>query len=67
VFHYKATTAASEEIPLVASLLLKIENDEDLNEEEKLEKVHALLYPESARLGLRHAGQPPPENAELKG
>jgi len=66
VFHYKATAAASEEIPLVASLLLKIENDEDLSDEEKLEKVHALLYPESARLGLRPTEPQPPENEEPK-
>ena len=61
-FHYEAAFAASEELPHLASLLLKIEDDEGLNEDAKMDKVHALLFPESARLGLRHTGQKQPEN-----
>ncbi len=61
-FHYEAASAASEEIPHLASLLLKIQDDEELSSEGKMEKVHALLFPESARLGLRQVGQPQPAN-----
>ena len=61
-FHYEAAFAASEELPHLASLLLKIEDDEVLNEDAKMDKVHALLFPESARLGLRHIGHQQPEN-----
>jgi hypothetical protein len=61
-FHYDAVAAASEEIPHLAGLLLKIEDDEDLSEEAKLDKVHALLFPESARLGLHRMDEKQPNN-----
>ena len=61
-FHYQAATAASEEIPHLAKLLLRIEDDEALSEEAKLDKVHALLFPESARLGLHKIDQPQPDD-----
>src|ERR1700722_3612950 len=51
-FYYQAVAAASEEIPHLARLLLQIEDDEDLSAEAKLDKIHALLFPESAGLGL---------------
>jgi hypothetical protein len=56
-FRYEATAAASEEIPKLARLLLKIEDDENLSEEEKREQVRALLYPASARTGLHPADE----------
>lgn len=51
-FRYETLSAASEELPNLARLLLAIEEDENLSQKEKMERVHALLYPESARLGL---------------
>jgi hypothetical protein len=62
-FHSVDIKAASEELPNLARLLLKIEDDETLSAEAKLEKVHALLYPESARLGLNQTHQTQPDNA----
>jgi len=62
-FQYEAAVAASAELPGMASLLLQIEEDEALNEEAKLEKVHALLYPESPRLGLHKMIEKQPDEA----
>jgi hypothetical protein len=61
-FHYEAASAASEEIPHLASLLLEIQDDEELTAEAKMDKVHALLFPESARLGLHKMDEKQSDN-----
>jgi hypothetical protein len=61
-FHYEAAAAASEEIPHLASLLLNIQDDEELSAEAKMDRVHALLFPESARLGLHKMDEKQPDN-----
>ncbi len=61
-FHYEDATAASKELPHLATLLLKIDDDDDLSEAAKLAKVHALLFPGSARVELNKADQTQPGN-----
>jgi hypothetical protein len=63
-FHYKAASAASEELPKLAGLLLKIDEDDDLNNDAKMEKIHDLLFPDEAQLGLHKFAQPENEQAE---
>ena len=59
-FNYKAAVAASQEIPNLASLLLRIQDDDSLSPEAKLDKVHALLFPDSARLPCRETAESGP-------
>jgi hypothetical protein len=56
-FRYKAASAASEELPKLAGLILKIDEDEELDNDAKMEKVHDLLFPDEARLGLHRFGE----------
>ena len=60
-FRYEAAAAASEEIPHLASLLLKINDDEDLSADAKMDKVHALLFPQTAQLGLHRVDELQPD------
>lgn len=48
-FHHKTCGDVSDEIPKLARLLVTIEEDDTLSEEEKIGKVHALLFPNSAQ------------------
>jgi hypothetical protein len=59
---FETTADLSEEIPKLARLLVNIEEDDNLSEEAKMDKIHALLFPGSARAEVAATGQSPSQS-----
>ncbi len=56
---HETTSDISDEIPKLARLLVRIEEDDDLSDEAKMDRVRALLFPLSARTDAPKS--PPPQ------
>ena len=56
-FHYEATVAARKDLPQLTAYMSAISDDATLSYEEKLSRVHAILYPGSPTLDVEKIKQ----------